>query len=762
MKRTLVWGIILTMLLALFAPGTFPTFAATGKWEQFNYSGTPGSRPYFVYTPSTYQPGASVPMVVMLHGCTQTPADFAAGTGMNQLAEQYNFLVVYPQQTSSYNQNQCWNWFETAHQARSGGEPAIIAGIVKAVTDNTAKWTVDKNRVYVTGLSAGAAMSAIVGVTHPDVFAAVGVHSGLEYKAATTMTAAFTAMSSGGPNPTSQGQAAYNAMGSYARVVPTIVFQGTSDYTVYPVNGDQVIQQYMETDRLASGGSYNASFNTPSSTTPGQVSGTQGRSYNIYRWNDNNGNLVQEYWKINSMGHAWSGGSTSGSYTDPNGPNASLAMYQFFMAHPKGIAVSASPEGGSFSSSVQVTLSSTPSGSIYYTTDGSTPTTASTRYTGAITLTQTTTLKFFAVDAGGQKSAIQSETYTISTPAPVITASPDAGTYGGPVSVTLTSNKTGTTIYYTTNGSTPTTSSARYSAPLALSATTTLKYFAVDSTGNTSPVTTKTYVITGFQLSASPAGGTYSGAQSVSLSMNMSGTIHYTTNGTTPTTASTVYAGPIKVSTSQTLKFIGKDLAGNLSGVQSHTYTITTPPPATDVTFKSLAADDGYVYQYSTDGVPNSMINYLEVGSSSLNHGQIGILSFDTSSIPDTATVVSASITMYRYDNTLYYYDLGPITADIAPLSGFNGNYSLEQADYGAPAAVVNIGNFDAVPTAQYQSISDSIATAALPYLNKTGRTQFRIHFEKATNNRYALDVMRFFSGNSAGAYVPTLKVQYR
>lgn len=308
--------------------------SSSGTFTQYTYSGSAGSRPYYVYTPANYQPGTAVPLIVLLHGCTQNPTDFAAGTQMNALADQKQFIVVYPQQTSSYNSSECWNWFQTADQARGSGEPAIIAGIVQTVEQTTSQWTVDTNRVYVSGMSAGAAMSVIMGATYPDIFAAMGEESGLEYQAATSLTAATTAESQGGPNPTQQGQAAYNAMGSAARVVPTISFQGTSDYTVYPVNGDQIVQQWMQTDHLASNNTYNASFSSPTTTTNGQVPGSQGRAYTTQTWNDTNGNEIQEYWKITGMGHAWSGGSTAGSYTDPNGPSATNAMYTFFMNHP--------------------------------------------------------------------------------------------------------------------------------------------------------------------------------------------------------------------------------------------------------------------------------------------------------------------------------------------------------------------------------------------------------------------------------------------
>lgn len=305
---------------------------SSGIWQQYTYNGPAGSRPYFIYTPANYQVGTAVPLIVMLHGCTQTPADFATGTQMDQLADQKQFIVAYPQQTSAYNQEECWNWFDSADQSRGSGEPAIIAGIVQAVEQTTSQWTIDTHHIYAAGLSAGAAMTVILGATYPDIFAAIGVQSGLEYKAATSSTDAFTALRQGGPDPMQQGQAAFNAMGSAARVVPTITFHGTSDYLVYPINGEQVVRQWMQTNHLASHNTYNASFNSPTSATNGQVAG--GHSYSVYTWNDNNGNEVQEYWLVNGMGHGWSGGSSSGTYTDPQGPAATLAIYNFFISHP--------------------------------------------------------------------------------------------------------------------------------------------------------------------------------------------------------------------------------------------------------------------------------------------------------------------------------------------------------------------------------------------------------------------------------------------
>lgn len=300
-------------------------------WQQYIYSGPAGSRPYLVYTPANYQPGAAVPLLVMLHGCTQTPLDFAAGTQMNKLADQQNFIVVYPQQTTAYSRYACWNWYDSANQARGSGEPAIIAGIVQTMQSATAQWSIDPRRIYVAGLSAGAALSVILGATYPDIFAAIGVHSGFEYQATSMPNGVLRVSRRGGPDPSQQGQAAYAAMGALARIVPTIVFHGTRDHVINPINGDQAVQQWIATNMLASNDSYVADFDNPASTTPGQVPG--GRSYTTYTWDDKNGHEILAYWKVNGMGHAWSGGSYGGSYSDPQGPDASQAIYSFFMNH---------------------------------------------------------------------------------------------------------------------------------------------------------------------------------------------------------------------------------------------------------------------------------------------------------------------------------------------------------------------------------------------------------------------------------------------
>jgi poly(hydroxyalkanoate) depolymerase family esterase len=314
----------LALLISLWiAVPTSHTYAASFDWKR-----APDGRQYKLYVPSGYQPGSPMPLVVMLHGCTQDPDQFAAGTQMNPIAERKNFLVAYPAQPATANFNRCWNWFYTSHQSRGSGEPASIAGVVNHIKGS---YTVDESRIHIAGLSAGGAMSVIMGATYPDVFASIGVGAGLEYQAATSVTGAYMAMLYGGPDPVRQGQAAYRTMGNAARVVPVIVFHGTADYTVRPINGDQVISQWATTNTLASG---NRSIDDRADQTQsGSVPG--GRSYTTYTYNDHAGQPVMEKVIVDGMGHAWSGGSTAGTYTDPQGPDASAMMWQFFQFHQR-------------------------------------------------------------------------------------------------------------------------------------------------------------------------------------------------------------------------------------------------------------------------------------------------------------------------------------------------------------------------------------------------------------------------------------------
>jgi poly(hydroxyalkanoate) depolymerase family esterase len=198
------------------------------------YSNGAGSRTYKLYVPSGYC-GQALPLVVMLHGCTQSPDDFAAGTRMNALAEEHPCLIAYPAQAACANASKCWNWFNPGHQRRGQGEPSLIAGITRQVMRD---YSVDPRHVYVAGLSAGAAAAVIMGVTYPDLYAAIGAHSGLACGAASDLHSAFTVMRQGEGR---SGGASDD--GGHRRIVPTIVFHGDQDKTVHPRSGDQIIAQ---------------------------------------------------------------------------------------------------------------------------------------------------------------------------------------------------------------------------------------------------------------------------------------------------------------------------------------------------------------------------------------------------------------------------------------------------------------------------------------------------------------------------------------
>ncbi|HEV7874987.1 MAG TPA: PHB depolymerase family esterase, partial [Enterovirga sp.] len=291
------------------------------RFEERLYADANGERAYKVYVPSGYD-GQPLPLVVMLHGCTQSPDDFAAGTQMNQLAEERNVLVAYPAQAQSANAQKCWNWFNAADQKRGSGEPALIAGITRQIMRDFA---VDPARVYAAGLSAGGAAAAIMGATYPDLYAAIGIHSGLACGAARDMPSAFAAMRQGGAAAAPAGK------GASGRRVRVIVFHGDQDKTVNPVNGDQVMAQFKDSEARAG------------DVMRGQSQGGLAYTRNVQA--DPDGTPVFEQWLIHGAAHAWSGGSSNGSYTEPRGPDASREMLRFFLDHGHDKAPAAPAQG---------------------------------------------------------------------------------------------------------------------------------------------------------------------------------------------------------------------------------------------------------------------------------------------------------------------------------------------------------------------------------------------------------------------------------
>lgn len=285
---------------------------AGGRFLERSFSNDAGTRDYKLYVPASYSPESSesIPAIVMLHGCTQSPDDFAAGTRMNALAEERGFLVIYPAQAANANGSRCWNWFRPEDQRRDLGEPSLIAGITREVAS---KYRVDPRQVFVAGMSAGASMAFIVGNMYPDLYAAVGMHSGPAYWAAHDVPSAFAAM---------KGAVAGGADASHAATfTPSIVFHGDQDGTVNARNAEAIVAQ------LA-----NARSPQLARTSATTGSAAAGRRFSRTNYVDSAGNPVVEHWVVHGAGHAWSGGSRTGSFTDAAGPDASAEMVRFFLS----------------------------------------------------------------------------------------------------------------------------------------------------------------------------------------------------------------------------------------------------------------------------------------------------------------------------------------------------------------------------------------------------------------------------------------------
>lgn len=281
------------------------TDKGVGSFIAGSFRNSAGQRDYKLFIP----PGAGtrpMPLVVMLHGCTQDPDDFAAGTRMNDAALAQGVFVLYPGQSRRANPHGCWNWFKHNHQVKGRGEPALLEGMTR---DVMASHSIDPDRVYVAGLSAGGAMAAILGDAYPELYSAVGVHSGLAAGAASDLPSALQAMKGNG-----------RLVSGAASGMPTIVFHGDADGTVHADNGKQVIE---------------ASVGIVAKLEVVDVSAPGGRQATRHVHRDRSGRVVAEHWLVHGAAHAWSGGSSEGSYTDSSGPSATQEMLRFFFEHPR-------------------------------------------------------------------------------------------------------------------------------------------------------------------------------------------------------------------------------------------------------------------------------------------------------------------------------------------------------------------------------------------------------------------------------------------
>ncbi|HEU0300870.1 MAG TPA: PHB depolymerase family esterase [Longimicrobium sp.] len=314
---------LLTMASILAAGGCVPASPgadpapsaqapAPSTWEWATYTGPAGSRRYRLFVPTGYDASRPVPLVVMLHGCTQDPDDFARGTRFNQHADAAGVIVAYPEQPATQHPQKCWTWYDPDHQSAVVGEPAIIFGITREVMG---RYAVDSARVYIGGVSAGGAMAINTAGSHPEYYAAVGVHSGIPWRAARDVGAALQVMRSGPPDDPDLIDHPRSLLRVVGRdFIPVIVFHGAADPVVNPVNGRRLAEQW-----AVAGG---AKDFLRSESTVGGLSVTRDV------WGP-----IAELWMVEGLGHAWSGGSTDGTYTDARGPDASAEMLRFFLAH---------------------------------------------------------------------------------------------------------------------------------------------------------------------------------------------------------------------------------------------------------------------------------------------------------------------------------------------------------------------------------------------------------------------------------------------
>lgn len=280
---------------------------APGSFISDEFECDHGTLSYRFYTPRGPK-RRNLPLVVMLHGCSQTALDFATGTSMNALADELGCLILYPQQSQRANLARCWNWHRPRNQARGQGEPALIAALTRHAI---ALGRGNPNRVYIAGISAGGSAAAIIGAAYPDIFLAVGVHSGVARGTIRTLPSALAAM---------RGEGRAISTAKAPRPLPTIVFHGDEDRVVHPSNAGGFLNAL---ERSQPGPLVSRSFYGKSD---------KGRDFTRKVHRSASGDVLLEDWTIHGSGHEWSGGSAFASYTDPSGPDASREMMRFFLS----------------------------------------------------------------------------------------------------------------------------------------------------------------------------------------------------------------------------------------------------------------------------------------------------------------------------------------------------------------------------------------------------------------------------------------------
>ncbi|MGH7720347.1 MAG: extracellular catalytic domain type 1 short-chain-length polyhydroxyalkanoate depolymerase [Gemmatimonadaceae bacterium] len=299
-----------------------------GGWVDGTFTNATGSRRYRLYVPEGNAPTGGRMLVVLLHGCTQDAGDFARGTRVARHADRDGFLALLPEQPVTAHPKKCWNWYEPAHQARDAGEPSLIADLTRHIAR---EYGADSARVHLAGISAGAAMASLVAVAYPELYASLALHSGLPWRAATGVASALGAMGKGVPDADALGSAAFEAMPDGARAIPALVIHGAKDAVASPLNSRQSARQWAVTNARALGAPPPAASGPAGRETSGETAG--------YRWTRTChlsavDRCVVEELVVHELGHAWSGGSREGTYTDERGPEAMSEIVRFFRENP--------------------------------------------------------------------------------------------------------------------------------------------------------------------------------------------------------------------------------------------------------------------------------------------------------------------------------------------------------------------------------------------------------------------------------------------
>ena len=298
---------------------------ATGRFVDGVFTSEAGARRWRLWIPGAYDGRTRLPLVVLLHGCTQDPDDIARGTRVTELADKLNLLVLLPEQPETANPKKCWTWYDAAHQRRDAGEPSLIAGMTRQTLGD---WAVDSQRVYITGISAGAAMASVMAIAYADVFAAAGLHSGIPYRAAANVMEGVAAMTRGASDPVQLATTAMADMGPRARAIPAIIVQGLADAVVKPVNAEHTRDMWLTMNALVRRDA--APAVRPTAEQRSEAGGL-GVITSCYPSRQVTTGCEVTTVFVEGLGHAWSGGSKAGTFTDERGPDATDVILKFLL-----------------------------------------------------------------------------------------------------------------------------------------------------------------------------------------------------------------------------------------------------------------------------------------------------------------------------------------------------------------------------------------------------------------------------------------------